>query len=263
MTNGILFNTEKGSRVIDEEFMVPEFIGKVALNPAPYISGLFSSGNVGVTPYYTNSHQVNGLPDSGGRDIIIFWRYPDANGEDIWFYPTSSVVTPVNGSVPGMNIYRRNGSVLPSMPVGYCFAIGRAIASASTYGMRSWDGTGKLIFDSGNLSLKIESFSSISYGYQISNYVIPAASNAAILLPDTYHISDVSVGDAPGYPGSGNSQFYEDRGGVRRNGATFSTYMATVAAYYSRGAEYDRDGSSHSGNAADLSMPIINASLYD
>ena len=263
MTNGILFNTEKGSRVIDEEFMVPEFIGKVTLNPTPHISGLFTGGNVGVTPYYTNAHRINQLPDSGGRAIMTFWRYPDANGEDIWFYPTSSVATTVDGSVPGMNIYRRNGGVLPILPVGYCFAIGRAIASANIYGMRSWDGAGKLIFDSGNLSLKIESFSLVSYGYQISNCVIPAASNAAILLPDTYNISDVSVGDAPGYPGSGNSQFYEDRGGVRRNGATFSTYMATVAAYYFRGAEYDLDGSSHSGNAGDLSMPIINASLYD
>ncbi len=263
MTNGILFNTEKGSRVIDEEFMVPEFIGKVTLNPVPHISGLFTSGDVGAKPYYTNSHQVNSMPDSGGRAVMTFWRYPDANGEDIWFYPTLSVDTPGNGSMPGMNIYRRSAGVLPTLPIGYCFAIGRAIASPNTFGMRSWDAAGKLIFDSGNLSLKIESFLSISFGYQISDYVIPAASSAAILLPDAYQLSDVSVGDAPGYPGSGNSQFYENRGGVRRNGATFSAGMANVAAYYFRGAEYDRDSSSHSGNTSDLSMPIINASLYD
>lgn len=263
MTHGILFNTERGSRVIDEEYMVPEFIGKVSLRPTPHISGLFTSGNVGVTPYYTTSHQVDWLPDSGGRDVMIFWRYPDANWEDIWFYPTSSVVTPGNGSVPGMNIYRRHSGVLPVLPVGYCFALGRAIASASTHGMRAWDGTGKLIFDSGNLSLRIESFASVSFGNQIISYGISTAASAAILLPDTYHLSDISVGDAPEYPGSGNTQFYENRGGVRRNGASFSTCMANVAAYYYPGADYDRDGSSHSGNATDLSMPIINASLYD
>lgn len=245
--------------------MVPEFIGKITLNPKPSFSGLLTEGNVGAIPYYTTRHDAVSVPDSTGRDIMIFWKFPDANSEDIWFYPKISVYNPDSMSVsPAMEIYRRNNKVLSVLPVGYCFALGNCVQSTSLYGIRSWDSKGKLIFDSGNLSLKINSISIVSYDYnQVNDYVIPMAANAAVLVPDAFFNQSISVGDAPGYPGSGNSQFYINNGCIRRNGDRFSVYMANVAAYFYKGAEYDRDDSSRSGNGSDLSMPVINATLYD
>lgn len=264
MSFGIaIFNPGTNALVLDENFPIPEFIGKVTLNPSPVLNG-----RQGTAPYTMRRHEVTSMPARSGRNAMILWTLPDTGGADVWFSPWQSLVYPTDsGQPPAMDIFIGNGAGVPPLPVGYVFALGGATYSSEQFGMRIWDASGALIFDSGNKQMNV---ATVLTGVDMvintprsQGIAVPAS--AAFLIPSAYYIQDVQTPSDIESGIQSSETYVEFRGSVRRNGSTLYSFMPEIAHFYSYGgtASQDINDANYFGNNTGLVIPVIDATIYD
>jgi hypothetical protein len=265
MAFGLKINTTNGERLLDNQFMLPEFVGKVYINPTPsydYISTNSHNNAAGV--YRTRNYDfaagqgIEALAGPlAGRNFMIFWKYPDTGAADLWWN------TYYFGA---MNLFSKNASP-PSLPIGYVFAVGHAVASNAQFGMRYWNDAGTLMFDSGNRQLQPYSVATgMNFDMTTINTVQPPMPAApGFLQPVCYFISDVRQASSDEYPNSGQFNYMYANGGIRRNGPYIQSFMPMTEKYDYSGVSEPNNWSDNAffGSTTGLVMPIIDCSIYD
>ncbi len=261
MSYGIQFNTVAGQRMIDDTYMVPEFIGKLTLttldSSAPSAEGPgaydIQQWSTGVVPY---------APDAG-QSRMIFWALPSTS-TDTWYWPRDAFMYPgTNGNAVGMSIYVGSGVITPpALPEGYVFLIGKpATDSGEQFAVKIWDDSSVLVFDSANLHLNLESVQS-GLGFPTTGSTTVTASalptKAGLLLP-MYNRGRRFLDGA--LDENTLDMWY---GVIRRNGLALEgkeIYSSTSTIFYPGGptTTTNWNGANDSGHT----VPVIDATLYD
>lgn len=268
MAYGIQISTTAGQRLIDGQFMVPEFVGKLNLNPTPVYnytntnSYLNAAGVFNTRTYeFANDAALTATNAAlAGRTAMVFWKYPDTGSANLWW---------VAYNYGAMNCYTAPGTAGPStLPTAYVFAVGSATASSEGFGMRLWDAAGTMIFDSGKKQLVTYNVATgMDYNIFSAKDTVSVAMpmNAGFLQPTCYYINDQRVASSDEYPNSGSFHYWVAQGGMHRNGGTVESYMALVEQFdYDNVSEpNDWNDSAYFGSHTGLVMPIINTDLYD
>lgn len=266
MSFGVLFNTVNGNRVIDGNYMVPEFIGKIYLTASgPTFSSIPTSGS-GIEVPYNVSYAGGGIgtgyscTNPGNRECIIFWTIPPSNGNE-WFEFNSAQHIYAGLTHSEMQIYAEStspGGAAPAVPEGYVFALGAVTQSSETYGMRVWNPSGGLVFDSGNKHISVNQvLTGLNYQIGTTNSVASGGLPAkpAFFIPQLNRQLKTRV--------SNNLHWQVWTAMVRRDGNTVYTRLLKYLDINIGDAGPNINQDYYSSNTSGLVMPVIDASLYD
>ncbi|MDC8756268.1 hypothetical protein [Janthinobacterium fluminis] len=255
MTVGVRFSTVRGERQLDENFMVPEFIGKIVLSPVPVVTEMHPE-----SPY--TSYTYSGvLPQAAGRAIMIFWTLPSTT-EDIWIHPDHVYFWHgSDATTTTVRIFRPRSLASSELPEGYAFALDKALPSSDQFCMRLWDEKGRLIFDSGHEHLNMHSvLSDISMPEDgVGEMRIFVPEKPAFLIPAVAQTTVTS--NRPWV----YVRIEERLGCARRSGGML--YSSLVKSedfpfYFSDENPRYPEPTYYSKNFG-LTMPVINAAIYD
>ncbi|NVI84154.1 hypothetical protein [Janthinobacterium sp. BJB401] len=251
----LFFNTDAGHRLIDNVNLVPEFIGKVTLNPTPIIS------NDGAENSYLAYRYSGVLPPTNGRPYMVFWTLP-VSMADMWWWPQDQFGFPGSGLIyTGIDAFFAASTPAPAvLPEAYVFSLAEIEISNAPIAVRLWNTAGKLLFDSGKLHLALQQIvAGINMGETASTLALSSLpAKPAFLVPSIYrHMESYSRL-------AKRSDFTEWLGCYRRTGAGITSRMVEVTndqrvSYQS--LSYFEDQTY--GNISGLVLPVIDASLYD
>ncbi|MDN2713469.1 hypothetical protein [Janthinobacterium sp. SUN120] len=251
----LFFNTDAGHRLIDNVNLVPEFIGKVTLNPTPIISN--DGGESGFL-----SHGYSGvLPATNGRGFMVFWTLP-VSDENIWWWPQNQYgfagVTYVHTGVHAF--FPPSVALPPVLPEAYVFSLSPVEISTAGMATRLWDTSGRLLFDSGKVHLAIQQIAAgINVSSTESSLALPSLPRKpAFLVPSIMR----------------NRESYSTRGSSARFTEWLACYRRTDGNVKARMVETSNSNvpprNTHGyfedqtyGNTSGLVLPVIDASLYE
>ena len=251
----IFFNTAAGHRLIDNVNLVPEFIGKVTLNPTPIIS------NDGAESDFLSHRYSGALPATNGREFMVFWTLP-VSDEKIWWFPQDQFGFAGGGYVyMGIQAFFTPSVALPTLlPEAYVFSLSPVEISTAPMAARLWDTAGRLLFDSGKVHLAIQQ---IAAGINVSNtessLALPSLpAKPAFLVPSIWRNRESHGARAP------SASFTEWLACYRRTGGNVKSRMVETSNYDvspKNTRDYFEDQTY--GNTSGLVLPVIDASLYE
>jgi len=223
-SSGILTTNDSGERTVSAVLPVPVFLGKLTMPSTPDYSQYITEGG-GYADTYSATTSLG-----AGTDRLVLWTIPE-NGSNIYFTGDSYIPAAVTGNAI---VY---GTVYSTAP-GTTYTVGEALvfslsyvpSSASTHGMRLFNSSGSLLFDSGNDHLYIKGFSSIQFSSTDTEIVndspdIYTGSQPAILIPNYYQ----EVGTRISNKLMSNIKTYI--GAVRRQGTSIYTKRILAESY--------------------------------
>lgn len=248
---GFMVISDSGERLVSTIHPVPEFIGKFTFGPAPGTVTSIGDGNL--DHGYTVSSAIG-----AGRSRLVLYSLPSLNG-NFWFTGTSHVSAAVTGNF-NLTLRLIASSTIPvPLPQAYVFAVDNLVASSDGYGLRVWDGAGKVLFDSGKYHMVCrDSMAGIQFPvnngptqYDFYSGMMEALSTPLVLLPPYSFESYTPI------QGQQRSNYKRSEGFIRRVGGTLSTKTfetntrvedsATNASYqfgnYNNNATFVVDGS--------------------
>lgn len=251
----LFFNTAAGHRLIDNVNLVPEFIGKVTLNPTPIISS--DGGESGFL-----SHRYSGaLPATNGREFMVFWTLP-VSDENIWWFPQDQFGFAGGGYVyTGIQAFFAPSVALPAiLPEAYVFSLSPVEISTARVATRLWDTAGRLLFDSGKVHLAIQQIAAgINVSSTESSLALPSLpGKPAFLLPSIWRNRESYSTKAT------SASLTEWLACYRRTGGNVKSRMVEtnnfdVPPKSTQGYFEDQTY----GNTSGLVLPVIDASLYE
>lgn len=251
----IFFNTAAGRRLIDNVNLVPEFIGKVVLNPTPIVTS--EGGESG----YLSHDYAGQLPPTNGRPYMVFWTLP-ASSADVWWWPKEQFGFPGSALVyTGISAFFSPTTPNPGvLPEAYVFSLGPVEISSLKIAVRLWDMAGRLLFDSGKLHLAVHQVAAgVALGYTETAVALPSLpGKPAFLVPSVYRDQESHSRSDP------KASFMEWLGCYRRTGGDIISRMVKVNDFLvpsNQTGSYFEDQTY--GNTSGLVVPVIDASLYD
>lgn len=131
-TYGISLINDAGERLVSGIFPVPEFLGAVTTT---------FGGASGISGYWSASTSLG-----AGRKRMILWKIPDTT--DTGFQGTCYVSDTVTGSYSVMAT-AYGSDTLSAAPVAYVFAVTGLNTGTESYGIRVYNASGGITFDSG------------------------------------------------------------------------------------------------------------------
>ena len=254
--SAIFFNTAAGHRLIDGAHLVPEFIGKVTLNPTPSVS------NDGAESSYLTHRYIGALPATNGRPYMVLWTLPTSEA-DVWWWTQDQYGLPGSGlAYAGITAFHAASTPAPSiMPEAYVFSVGPVEISTAPMAVRLWNpDTHELVFDSGKLHLALQQVAAgIAIGATASTVVLSAPpAKPAFLMPSASRRREKY--DRP----NNRSDFTEWLGCYRRTGASITSRLVEVRNEQRvprQSTSYFEDQTY--GNTSGLVLPVIDSTLYE
>jgi hypothetical protein len=251
---GVLTTNDAGQRTVSGLFPVPEFLGKVTFSNTPSSSYDTADGT-----YWVYDH-LSATSLGAGRERLVLWSLPE-NTYDCWFKGTTNISNTVTGSFNLRARFIRAPTDPYSMPEAFVFALDGLTTSSDTYGIRVFDQSGNITFDSGRDHMVIKGFeTTVDY---------PSSSGSTLTFPglSTLTASNVPVMLIPSYgkdvwaritASSSTEKSYE--AGVRRVGSTLYTRLVLLSTAYE-----DIGGTTHTnewGVRTDLMQLVLDGALY-
>lgn len=252
---GFMAISDSGERLVSTIYPVPEFVGKVTFGPAP--TQVVSIGNGNLLHFY--NYTVPGF--GSGRDRIVLYSLPSLDG-NFWFKGSTNVLAAGTGNYT-LTLQLVASTAIPvPLPEAYIFALNNHAQSGDSYGLRVWDGVGRLLFDSGKYHMAARD--------SMSGIVFPAANSSGqndyfstglsqlakplVLLPPYVFQSYTPIQNQQ------SSTYRRSEGFVRRVGGILSTRMFQVQ----QSTEDSASNASYQfGNNSDNATFIVDGSLYD
>ena len=252
---GFMAISDAGERLVSTIYPVPEFVGKVTFGPAPGSVTNLGNGNL----LHEYSYVVPGW--GAGRNRIILYSLPSLDG-NFWFKGSTNVVSGTTGDYTlRLSLIATNPIPVP-LPEAYIFATDGHVQSADTYGLRVWDGQGRVLFDSGKYHMAArDSMSGIAFpaanGPQQFDYYSPtlaSLSTPLVLLP-TYSLHTFTP-----IQNQNSSVYRHSQGFLRRVGGTLSTRVFQIEQSTEDSAS---NASYRYGSISDNSTFVVDGSLYN
>ncbi|WFR77824.1 hypothetical protein P9875_19095 [Janthinobacterium rivuli] len=251
----LFFNTDAGHRLIDNVNLVPEFIGKVTLNPTPIIS------NDGAENSYLAYRYSGVLPPTNGRPYMVFWTLP-VSMADMWWWPQDQFGFPGSGLIyTGIDAFFAASTPAPAvLPEAYVFSLAEIEISNAPIAVRLWNTAGKLLFDSGKVHLAIQQIAAgINVSSIESSLALPSLpGKPAFLVPSIMRNREYYSSRAS------SARFTEWLACYRRTGGNVKVKMVETSNFDippSNTHGYFEDQTY--GNTSGLVLPVIDASLYE
>lgn len=252
----IFFNTAAGGhRLIDNVNLVPEFIGKVTLNPTPVV------GNEGGELDYLVHRYDGRMPATNGRPFMLFWTLP-VSAADIWWWPQEQYGSP-GASWEFTSIlayFSASTTPPPVLPEAYVFSLGPVEISSAPMAARLWDTAGRLLFDSGKVHLALQQVAAgiEMGGLESTHDLLPLPVKPAFLFPSVYRHREAYD------RGRQLADYTRWLGCYRRTGNSMTTRVVEVINAQRvphQSLSYFQDQTY--GNTNGLVLPVIDASLYE
>jgi hypothetical protein len=224
-----MFNAA-GARMLSSTYPTPEFLAKVTFSTTPDSSTTNPHGSVTV---YSFSSTITTL--ANGRNVVVLWNLPSWSAT--YMKPNG-----MGGASGGRRVFMNITGALPTvMPEALIFAVDGLSASSEPWGMRLYDASGNVTYDSGlNHMTTLGVEASLNFGG--ASYTSAFLPGSAMTIP-TY-LQEVWNLDG-GSSSSSHGQIKE--GFVRRNGADlfaglfqtdYQVEGAPVAATYVEGVAF-------------------------
>lgn len=234
---GIETTNNTGQRVISTILPCPIFLGSVV--PTITVTVSLTGGAISGSPYpyrHDYSGTVSSSETNGNR--MVLWALPNDASSDVW-YSGSSVIAPTVSNVINMSVLT-NSATPPTCPRGYVFELDNIQESTDTYGIRIYDSSGKVTFDSGYSHMNIVGIdSSVFYSsptLSISTSTVPVTINTfsisaySGLTTPLCFIPAYYLESAIPFSGTAASKVFTIEGWARRE--TTNLKLATIGSYY-------------------------------
>lgn len=249
-----LFNTN-AERIISNVYNIPQFAYKV---PQANWTFIGSSSIFAPSGYQAYTYGIT-FPSDGSGDKFVYYNLP-VNSNDTWYAPDGSHFNVTGAFSSYMTII---SNVAPVLPQAFLFRCNNLSTSNSNFGLRMYNGSGNILFDSHIPSLVIEKYTD-NVSYPLGNTMgiintFPGVfidNTSLILVPHHYQERITRIGVSLA------SYDSEYTGAVRRNG----TSLQTQTFYISRNWE-DMVVSGNNliltyGSSNGLFIPCLNGLLY-
>ena len=205
---GISSLSDAGERLVSGLYPCPQFVQKITFNPTP--AAEYPRG----TGWVITEHLSNTTLQNSGQLKTIFYTIPE-NTNDCWYYFDSGVTTS-SGTNTNLLVLRPTGAAY-NLPEAFVFALDNLTNSTETYGIKIFNSSGGLTFDSGNYYANIKGYETLIYsdaGTSISSSAF-TGSVPAFLIPQYGKL--VITGSSPSFI------YAEYTGCVKRIGNTLYT----------------------------------------
>jgi hypothetical protein len=221
---GISTINDNGEALFSTIYPTPKYIGKVTFSSTPTYSW-----DAAEASYWIYQHN-NTIALAASTKHIVLWKLPTNTG-DVWFSGTNYIDTLSAANYTVSAQYIRPTGASFTMPEAFVFALDNLPASADTYGIRTYNASGALLYDGGINHMNIESFStSLTYptstGSSNSFTWGNLDTNAAFFVPS--FTRETWTWTSPSLSSTGKA--YE--GGVRRDGTTLYSRLIKTANYF-------------------------------
>lgn len=223
-SSGITTLNDNGERTVSAVLPVPVFLGRVTMPAAPDYSYYIAEGG-GYADVYSAITSLG-----AGTDRLVLWTIPE-NGSNVYFEGDAYIPASVTGNaIIYGTIYSTASGTSYTVGEALVFSLSYVPSSASTHGMRLFNSSGSLLFDSGNDHLYIKGFSTIEYSSTdtvIANDSpnIYTGSQPAILVPNYFVESGTRITNKI------MSTIRTYRGAIRRQGTNIYTKRILTEVY--------------------------------
>ena len=152
---GVALINDAGERIVSAIYPTAEFIGKLTFSPVPdaFTVGSENVSTISNTPrggYHVNTHSSTPTSIGAGRKRIILWNLPETTSTDVWYTCDSSYLPDtLTGNFQIAMKALTKGGIGYAMPEAYVFAVDGINPSSDSYGLRVYDGSGRVTFDAG------------------------------------------------------------------------------------------------------------------
>jgi hypothetical protein len=254
---GISVINNSGQRLVSGVYPTPQFVRKLPQSAF----NLVSNGNCYQPNNYAWYQAGITIPAvSSGQARYIMMNLP-GGGDDTWYELDLAYIEP---SYPGdrvivMNIF---STVTPKLPELFVFTLSASSAGSDTFGLRIFDSSGNITFDSGRQNMVISQVYSGS-GYPLQINTIQTYANAfvdanpVIGMPQFNQERIIRTA-----PNSGQS--YDDYyfGASRRVGTTLQTQLFWTQRFYEDFAGPTQSTIFNNGRSNSLFVQSLPGSLY-
>jgi hypothetical protein len=234
---GIETTNNTGQRIISTVLPCPIFLGSVVPSLTATVS--LTGGAIGGWPYFYR-HDYTGTVSSSetNGNRMVLWALPNDTGNNVW-YTGSSIISPTVSNTINMSILS-NSATPPACPRGYIFELDNIQDSTDSYGIRIYNNSGNVTFDSGYSHLNIVGINSNVF---YTSPILDASMNTVPVTVNTFNISAYSglstpISFIPAYyleeaipiPSVAASKVFSLEGWVRRE--TTNLKLATIGSFY-------------------------------
>ena len=148
---GLAVINDIGERLVSANFHLPQFLGKLG-------NGSWTLSGSSLTPSgYTKYRYSQSTGLGSGRNVLVLWNIPNST-DDVWYYVPYSYFT-ASGSY-NVEVFVYANSAIHTLPEAFVFAVDGHTASADTYGIRCYNSSGQILFDSGLNHMTVDVISS-------------------------------------------------------------------------------------------------------
>lgn len=138
------------------------------------------------SPYsYRHDYSISLGNASINSTRIILWALPDDTSNDVWYNATSCLSSGTSNII-GMSILN-NSLTAPSSPTGYIFQMDNIDPGSQNYGMRIYDSSQRVTFDSGLNHLII---SGLTEGLYFSTPTIGWSTTSTPMIVNSFNIPE-------------------------------------------------------------------------
>jgi len=247
---GLNMLTDSGQKSISNIFPAAEFLGKISMNPTPV-------STTSVTGYTQYQFSSNNFYYGANRNKIILWNLPSTT-QDVWFTGDSFFFPTASYFVVNCSIFVASGASY-TLPEAFAFSVDNLQNSSNGFGLRMFDGSGTLMFDSGLDHMAITGFeTTLSYPLttgSVNTYTMSTFSGIqpVFLVPQYIREQWSRIGITT------QSQGYQYTGVVQRNGTTLQSELIRTASWIE---DFVITGSYAYGNSGSLTEVVVNGNLY-
>jgi len=247
---GLYMLTDSSQQSISNIFPAAEFMGKVTMNPTPV-------GTRTVTGYTEYLFQSANVTNGATRNKIVLWNLPSTT-QDVWFTGDSFFFPTATYYQVSCSIFVATGATY-TLPEAFVFSVDGLTESSNGYGLRMFDASGNLTFDSGLDHMAIAGFeTTLSYPLStgtVNSYTMSTFSGIqpVFLIPQyiTEQWSRIGI--------TVQSQGYQYMGVVQRNGTTLSSQLIKTNSWIEDSVI---TGNYYYGNSGSLTEVVVNGNLY-
>jgi hypothetical protein len=203
-TYGLENDNSSGNLLFSSEYPTPEYVGELVFtNTTPdAVYGLAESS--GGFNYQQNIYSAGSwlsIAGSGYRDLLLLWELPNVTNQ--WIYGPPCMAGFTIGSYFSVTcdiIKLAATSVV--LPTCHIFVLGSVYPSSETYGLRTYDSSGNLTYDAGNMHIKMIGLETewdypneLATRAETSRSCSYVADNTAYIIPPFYIENQVAAGN--------------------------------------------------------------------
>ena len=253
---GLSATTDSGDKNISNIFPSAEFLGKYTMNPTPYTTGAGYSATSNYPSYW---HHSNNLITGTGRTLLFLWNIPSST--DVWYTCDSSTRGTLASGVQtyiSCKIFAPTGTSYV-LPEAFVFAVDGLQPSNNSYGVRLYNSTGGLTFDSGLDHMVIKGFENSLFYTSVTTAISNFTANSFTGIQPVFLLPEYTVEswarNGSTYSSTGN--FYE--GVLKRTGNVVYSRTFRTERWIE---DYIIIGTYKHGTSSGLIQVVVDGALY-